>query len=67
MATATITTPACMACDKTSTVEVTVPEFKAWQAGVPIQNVFPQMSADERELLMTGTHGECWDAMFGEE
>ena len=67
MATTVITTPACMECKETSTVEVTVPELKAWEAGVPIQKVFPHMTPDERELLITGTHSECWDAMFGEE
>lgn len=30
-----------------------------------IQDVFPELSPDEREFLITGTTPETWDAMFG--
>lgn len=32
-----------------------------------VQQAFPNMSADGRELLLSGTHPECWDAMMGPE
>ena len=38
-----------------------------WQAGENIQNVFPDMSAGEREVLISGTHPACWDKLFSEE
>jgi hypothetical protein len=29
-----------------------------------IQSIVPDMDADQRELLISGTHPECWDKMF---
>jgi hypothetical protein len=37
-----------------------------WLNGGLIQNCFPYLNSDERELLMTGIDSETWDAMFGE-
>ena len=36
-------------------------------AGALIQNVFPDLSTDDREFLMTGITPEEWDAAFGDE
>lgn len=38
-----------------------------WAAGKNVQNVFPDLSADDREFLMTGITPEEWDNAFGEE
>ena len=32
-----------------------------------IQDCFPELSADQREFLMTGSTPEEWEAVFGEE
>ena len=32
-----------------------------------IQNWFPDLSADQREFLITGSTPEEWEAVFGEE
>ena len=32
-----------------------------------IQDIFPDLSAPEREFLLTGYTQEDWDAMFGDE
>jgi hypothetical protein len=29
-----------------------------------IQDVFPELNADEREFMISGTHPACWDEMF---
>jgi hypothetical protein len=29
-----------------------------------IQEVFPELSADEREFMISGIHPACWDDMF---
>jgi hypothetical protein len=29
-----------------------------------IQDIFPNLDADQRELIMTGTHSECWKEIF---
>jgi hypothetical protein len=33
--------------------------------GALIQNVYPQLSADEREFLITGITPELWEKIFG--
>lgn len=35
--------------------------------GKHIQDVFPELSADEREFLMTGVTPQEWEEMFGKE
>jgi len=62
-----IVTKPCTVCHQTSTVSVDALGFKQWQEGKLIQEALPYLSADQRELLITGTHPECWDMMFGEE
>lgn len=34
-------------------------------SGALIQDAFPDLEPELREQLMTGTHPECWLAMFG--
>lgn len=57
----------CLWCHKESRVTVDREAFSAWISGAKVQDVFPALSADEREQLMSGTHPACWDAMWGEE
>lgn len=38
-----------------------------WMDGTVIQKVFPEMTVNDRELMITGIHSECWDAMFKEK
>lgn len=38
-----------------------------WQGGENIQLVFPDMSAEDRELLISGIHPVCWDQLFPKE
>lgn len=64
---AQFTTPACLGCNKTSTVELTDDEARALNSDVAIQRALPDWSADDRELLITGTHPKCWDDLFGDE
>ncbi len=40
------------------------PKLKAWVNGNKIQEVLPELSADQRELLISGTCGPCFDRMF---
>lgn len=54
-------------CGKVNEVRVEVEAYNRWQGGELIQVVFPDLSAEERELLISGTCPSCWDAMFGEE
>ena len=60
----TITTRACIMCGSTSAVELDADKLARWQGGELVQKVWPDKPAEERELLITGTHPECWADMF---
>lgn len=59
-------TPACPRCKIQSIVYLDQKSLTDWQNGVFIQDAFLDMPADERELLKTGTHPECWADIFSE-
>ena len=56
----------CPFCKKTAQIEVVAEEFEDWQAGELIQNAMPNLDADSREQLISGTCPKCWDEMFGD-
>jgi len=47
-------------------ITVNLSDANSWVNGELIQNCFPYLSADEREVLMTGIDKETWDGMFSE-
>lgn len=61
------TTPSCMLCKAATVLELTAQEATDLQSGVYLQNALPLRDEDFRELVLTGTHAHCWDAMFPEE
>ena len=56
----------CIMCGKTSFISVDADGYRMWQAGALIQVALPHVSAAEREMLITGTHPECWNIMSEE-
>lgn len=64
-ATTTIITPACMFCQKTGALTVTREQADRLQAGEFTQEVLPEMDRSHREQIISGTHPECWEAIFG--
>ena len=60
-------TRACCMCGKSSTLLLDSMSFAAWKSGVYVQDAFPTMNADQRELLITGVHPECWNVLFPDE
>jgi hypothetical protein len=52
---------------KTLDIPVTQDQFDAWRSGALIQNAMPNLSADEREFIMTGTTPDVWEELFGED
>jgi|SRR6478609_599295 len=46
---------------------VTKEEIMRWQSGELIQNVWPDLSSDDREFLMTGMSQEEWDKLTEED
>ena len=67
MATVQYITKPCMVCGKTTGLTLDLDKVQLWRDGALVQNVWPEWTPGERELLITGTHDECWDAMFSDE
>ena len=44
-------------------LNVTQDQIDLWEGGMVIQNAMPDLSADEREFIMTGVTAEEWDGM----
>jgi hypothetical protein len=63
----TVTTKACMVCKRTSRLTVLREAFLLWQRGELLQVAMPDLTDDELELLLSGTHPDCWDIAFPEE
>ena len=57
----------CIKCTKTETVLVKKADLMAWKKGKYIQDAMPYLAVDERELLISGICGECFDNMFPNE
>jgi len=53
--------------EHTMDLPITPEELERWRSGALIQDVFPQLSADQREFLMTGVTKEEWDETFKDE
>lgn len=45
----------------TKDIDVTPQQLEEWKSGGLIQNIMPDLSADDREFLMTGITAEEWD------
>jgi hypothetical protein len=58
-------------CRNTMTLPVLKPLFdecfRSWQAGANVQDVFPTLTADEREFLISGATPAEWDDRFPAE
>ena len=64
----TFPTPPCIKCGERSLIPMPFDRYDRWQfGGQCVQNVFPDMSAELREVLVTGIHPGCWNEMFPEE
>lgn len=57
----------CKKCLKLHEIKVNEGDFYRWLAGSLIQNAMPYLTPDERELLITGICGKCFDEIFPEE
>lgn len=60
------TCPFCGQRDERSVLTLNNRDFDRWTSGVHVQDAFPYLTADQREMLITGIHPECWDATFKE-
>jgi hypothetical protein len=65
--TITVKTKTCNVCDEYELWVLDRVAVERWQAGEYIQNAFPEMSMEDREMLISGTHPACWDKLFPKE
>lgn len=57
----------CPICHKEHIISVKSEDYLEWCHGVHAQDAFPYLSADEREMLISGICPTCWASMFGGE
>ena len=57
----------CVNCNDKHLLTVNGFAFSMWKARRTLaQNAFPHLTIDERELLISGVCGKCFNEMFGE-
>ena len=54
----------CWRCKTTHVIDVPDDGHAEWGQGMPIQDALPELSAGEREMLLSGTCDPCFDEMF---
>lgn len=63
-----IQTPLCPVCGQKGEVGITnadIANFLRWDVSeITVQEAFPNMPTEKREQLISGTHPECWDALW---
>lgn len=57
----------CKLCGRELEVDMTEEQMFQWRRGECVQFIFPHMSVDERELLISGFCGSCFDRIFAED
>jgi hypothetical protein len=61
-----VTTKPCGICGKTTAMHLSQKDLNAWRDGMSVQEAFPYLSPASRELILTGTHNNCWPRMAGD-
>ena len=54
----------CFNCGHKEIVSALQEDFESWQKGKCIQDVFPDLSPDVREIMISGFCGVCFDLVF---
>jgi len=55
---------ACRVCQQITTIDVDGDGYLAWLNGELIQNAMPEVSQEDRELLISSTCDDCFCEMF---
>ena len=56
----------CRTCHQYHVILVAENDFTAWKGGKYVQDAFPYLSKEDRELLISKTCNRCWYEMFGD-
>jgi hypothetical protein len=57
----------CLLCGEPAVLTVSLDGLVRWEQGAYVQDAFPELSADEREVLISGSHPSCFAEAFPEE
>lgn len=57
----------CSRCRREAQLEVSDAGYQAWVNGTLIQNALPELSEDDREILISGICGPCFDDMWDDK
>lgn len=57
----------CVICGHEHFMWVEEADLLDWQNGKHAQDAFPYLSANDREMIISGICSPCWDALFGGE
>jgi hypothetical protein len=58
----------CVFCQKPSYTTISAEGYKKWiEEDNLVQDAFPNLSKGDREILISGTHSDCWDKAFKEK
>lgn len=60
-----VETPLCLVCGFHGQVEVPMKGFLIRQLGGLIQEAYPDMDKALREQMISGTHPQCWEKVYG--
>lgn len=59
-----VVTPVCAFCGKPGKVTMPKAAWEAFNNGAFVQRAWPEGSAEDREMLINGTHGPCFKRAF---
>ena len=54
----------CLICKRTYRIMVSNKELRNYDKGALVQDAFPHLSPDDREMLISNICGSCWDIIF---
>lgn len=58
-------TATCIHCGTTHQLRVNFDDWLTYESGIGlIQDILPYLTPAERELLISGTCGDCWEKMW---
>lgn len=58
----------CLHCGEVNQFTMDEADYHAWKIEKTyLQTVFPHLSPDQRELLISGVHDTCWNEIFSED
>lgn len=57
----------CIHCKKDNQIRINKSDYNRRMNGEFAQDIWPNLSIDDRELIISGTHPDCWHAIFNKE